>query len=238
MVSSRRRSISIAPAMSVSCSAAAPRDSLTVKTRQARAFFSRLPPDPYRVRKCSGSHIADKADMSAPALVRAGPAGRGRPRGRQRPTLLLADEPTSTSTTNTACDARAPGSQANACRATLLIATHDGPQVALSQAVRAEERRMTSCGSVSLTSGAQASTPQHRAARVRRRRVTLLMLTSAQLEERIYRDARATISWSAPKAPDADRAREHSRSTYRRVTSAGAKRSRSRATRVSAPRSR
>lgn len=104
-------------------------DSLTVEDNIILAqFFSRLPPDPYRAREVlSDLGLEDKAD-AYPHELSFGQAQRVAVARAvvNRPTLLLADEPTSNLD-----DAHAMQtldlleSQANACRATLLIATHD-----------------------------------------------------------------------------------------------------------------
>ena len=104
-------------------------DSLTVEDNIILAqFFSRLPPDPYRAREVlEDLGLEDKAD-AYPHELSFGQAQRVAVARAvvNRPTLLLADEPTSNLD-----DAHAMQTldlletQANACRATLLIATHD-----------------------------------------------------------------------------------------------------------------
>ena len=104
-------------------------DSLTVEDNVGLAqFFSRLPPDPYRVQEVLADlNIADKADMY-PHQLSFGQAQRVAVARAvvNRPTLLLADEPTSNLDDEHCMQTlELLESQANACRATLLIATHD-----------------------------------------------------------------------------------------------------------------
>jgi putative ABC transport system ATP-binding protein len=104
-------------------------DSLTVEDNVVLAqFFARLPPDPCRAREVlKDLGLEDKAG-AYPHELSFGQAQRVAVARAvvNRPTLLLADEPTSNLD-----DAHALQtldlleSQANACRATLLIATHD-----------------------------------------------------------------------------------------------------------------
>lgn len=104
-------------------------DSLTVEENVVLAqFFSRLPPEPGRAQDVLADlGLGDKTDMY-PHQLSFGQAQRVAVARAivNRPTLLLADEPTSNLD-----DAHAMQTldllqaQANACRATLLIATHD-----------------------------------------------------------------------------------------------------------------
>lgn len=104
-------------------------DSLTVEDNVVLAqFLARLPPDPHRAREVlTDLGLEDKAH-AYPHELSFGQAQRVAVARAvvNRPTLLLADEPTSNLD-----DAHALQtldlleSQANACRATLLIATHD-----------------------------------------------------------------------------------------------------------------
>lgn len=120
-------------------------DSLTVEDNIILAqFFSRLPPDPYRAREVlSDLGLEDKAD-AYPHELSFGQAQRVAVARAvvNRPTLLLADEPTSNLD-----DAHAMQtldlleSQANACRATLLIATHD-------QRIKSRFRKQYALGSM------------------------------------------------------------------------------------------
>ena len=104
-------------------------DSLTVEDNVLLAqFFSRVPPDPFRVRDVLADlGLADKAEMY-PHQLSFGEAQRVAVARAvvNRPTLLLADEPTSNLDDEHAMQTLdLLESQANACRATLLIATHD-----------------------------------------------------------------------------------------------------------------
>jgi putative ABC transport system ATP-binding protein len=120
-------------------------DSLTVEDNIILAqFFSRLPPDPYRAREVlSDLGLEDKAH-AYPHELSFGQAQRVAVARAvvNRPTLLLADEPTSNLD-----DAHAMQtldlleSQANACRATLLIATHD-------QRIKSRFRKQYALGSM------------------------------------------------------------------------------------------
>ncbi len=104
-------------------------DSLTVEDNIVLAqFFARLPPDPYRAREVlTDLGLEDKAH-AYPHELSFGQAQRVAVARAvvNRPTLLLADEPTSNLDDVHALQTLdLLESQANACRATLLIATHD-----------------------------------------------------------------------------------------------------------------
>lgn len=104
-------------------------DSLTVEDNIVLAqFFARLPPDPYRAREVlTDLGLEDKA-RAYPHELSFGQAQRVAVARAvvNRPTLLLADEPTSNLDDVHALQTLdLLESQANACRATLLIATHD-----------------------------------------------------------------------------------------------------------------
>ena len=104
-------------------------DSLTVEDNILLAhFFSRLPPEPGRVQEVLADlGLEDKAD-AYPHELSFGQAQRVAVARAvlNRPTLLLADEPTS-NLDDEHCMQTLDllESQAAACRATLLIATHD-----------------------------------------------------------------------------------------------------------------
>jgi putative ABC transport system ATP-binding protein len=104
-------------------------DSLTVEDNITLAhFFSRLPPDPGRVQEVlTDLGLEDKAG-AYPHELSFGQAQRVAVARAvlNRPTLLLADEPTS-NLDDEHCMQTLDllESQAAACRATLLIATHD-----------------------------------------------------------------------------------------------------------------
>ena len=104
-------------------------DSLTVEDNIVLAqFFARLPPDPHRAREVlTDLGLEDKAH-AYPHELSFGQAQRVAVARAvvNRPTLLLADEPTSNLDDVHALQTLdLLEGQANACRATLLIATHD-----------------------------------------------------------------------------------------------------------------
>jgi putative ABC transport system ATP-binding protein len=104
-------------------------DSLTVEENVVLAqYFSRLPREPYRAHEVLAElGLADKADMY-PHQLSFGQAQRVAVARAivNRPTLLLADEPTSNlDDANAMQTLDLLEAQAKACRATLLIATHD-----------------------------------------------------------------------------------------------------------------
>ena len=104
-------------------------DTLTVEDNVTMAqFFARLPPDPERVREVLASVGLEAHAHRYPHELSFGQAQRVAVARAvvNRPTLLLADEPTSNLDDEHAAQTLdLLESQALACRATLLISTHD-----------------------------------------------------------------------------------------------------------------